>query len=167
MSLHGCFLLAVVLTWRTCFQDVERLLHSQTGRLSGDTRRVVNQISKKSVELIEESQYAFSSNVRPILSWQAATLLNLTVSPPKIQRRIWEKNDFEEFEKNRNQEAQVTHYGQTDMPMQQAARAASFQGWNVDYKYKGDTLTSFLRLTPPPRVALKSGQAEVQEPVEM
>ncbi|KAG6883078.1 hypothetical protein C0993_007960 [Termitomyces sp. T159_Od127] len=108
-------------------EDSAKLLNFQTERLSSDTKRVANQIYKKCIEFTGESNYAFSSN-----------------------RRIWEKNDIEEFEKNQEQEAR---FSCQEKSAQQEARVASFQG--------------FQGLPPPPRMALKSEQAEVQETVEV
>ncbi|KAG6867227.1 hypothetical protein C0993_005394 [Termitomyces sp. T159_Od127] len=105
-------------------EDTAKLLNLQSGRLSNDTKRVANQIYKRSIEFTGESDYALSLN-----------------------RRIWEKNDIEEFEKNQEQEARSLSI---DTPAQQAARVTSFQG-----------------LPPPPRVALKSEQVEVQESIEV
>ncbi|KAG5350267.1 hypothetical protein C0989_011835 [Termitomyces sp. Mn162] len=61
-----------------------------------------------------------------------------------IYRRIWNKDDIEAFERNQDQEAQANHLKNTE-----TARMTSPQG-----------------LPPPPRLARKFEQSEVQDPVE-
>ncbi|KAH0578895.1 hypothetical protein H2248_003087 [Termitomyces sp. 'cryptogamus'] len=107
------------------------LLASQASRLSSDAKRVANQIYKKSTEISE------GSSSHPAQSQQIVHY--------NLHRRIWEKDDMEEFEKNQDQQAQG----------------------NVLIESGDDILAWLSRLPPPPRLARKFDQYEVQDPVEI
>ncbi|KAG5730009.1 hypothetical protein E4T56_gene20168 [Termitomyces sp. T112] len=100
------------------------LLASQASRLSNDAKRVTNQIYKKSTEISERS------SSHPAQSQQTVHY--------NLHRRIWEKDDMEEFEKNQDQQAQVNHLADTE-----TATIASPRG-----------------LPPPPRLARKYDKYE-------
>ncbi|KAH0583424.1 hypothetical protein H2248_009053 [Termitomyces sp. 'cryptogamus'] len=108
-------------------EGATELLAPHAGRLSNDVKRVANQIYKKSAEISGESSYP-QQNIHH-----------------NIHRRIWQKDDIEEFERNQDQEAQANHLEKTE-----TVRMASPQG-----------------LPPPPRLARKFEQSEVPDPVEM
>ncbi|KNZ75072.1 hypothetical protein J132_05020 [Termitomyces sp. J132] len=126
-------------------EGATELLAPHAGRLSNDVKRVANQIYKKSAEISGESRYVFSQKIgrgSPLTPKGSYPQQNIHHN---IHRRIWQKDDIEEFERNQDQEAQANHLEKTE-----TVRMASPQG-----------------LPPPPRLARKFEQSEVPDPVEM